>query len=76
MNSQEPAKSPTQNSISEFILHTVAHLPGLGSKLLFPLNWAYQRMPTAGPARNNNAVILACLGRGTSAPTGIGITQQ
>ena len=41
MNGQAPADLPTQNSISESILHTVAQLPVPESKLHFPLNLAY-----------------------------------
>ena len=45
MNGKEPPKTPSGNSISASILHTMALALFSGSKLCFPLNSAYPHSP-------------------------------
>ena len=70
MNGQAPADLPTQNSISESILHPLAQLPVPESKLHFPLNLAYFRdswvrhpRPTGAPQFTYACGLHKALGR-------------
>ena len=69
MNGQEPEKKPSQNSISEYILHAVAQAPGPVSKLHPPWNSAYFGGSTSESTRANYATmhvatpVSRCVGR-------------